>query len=46
MGKLTWGWALYFLGALLSIWDLVTRWPVPRVSAIALLILAIGRSRD
>ncbi len=37
LGKFTWGWTLYFLGALASVWALVTRWRVPMyVSAVAI----------
>lgn len=37
LGKFTWGWVLYFLGALASVWALVTRWRVPTyLSAVAI----------
>lgn len=39
MGKFTWGWTLYFLGALASVWALVTRWRIPMIlSAVALVV--------
>ena len=42
MGKFTWGWMLYFVAALVSVWALVTRWRVPWGIALALLAAAAG----
>ncbi|MGE3182277.1 MAG: cytochrome c biogenesis protein CcsA [Phycisphaerae bacterium] len=42
MGKFTWGWVFYFLGALASVMALVTNWRTPRVIGIALLVLALA----
>ncbi len=40
MGKLTWGWLVYFVGAIASIWLLATGWKTPRV--VAMLFLIVG----
>ncbi|MFQ5806674.1 MAG: cytochrome c biogenesis protein CcsA [Phycisphaerae bacterium] len=42
MGKLTWGWGIYFLGALVSVWALVTRWRTSWRIALILLAAAMG----
>jgi cytochrome c-type biogenesis protein CcsB len=42
MGKLMWGWGIYFLGALVSIWALVTRWRAPWLLALGLLGVAMA----
>ncbi|MFO0837588.1 MAG: cytochrome c biogenesis protein CcsA [Phycisphaerae bacterium] len=42
MGKFTGGWMLYFIGFLLSIWALVTRWRTPWILALAVLLGAMA----
>lgn len=37
LGKFTWGWTLYFAGAVISVWALVTRWKTPWVIGLLLL---------
>lgn len=41
-GKFTWGYWIYALGALVSVWSLVTGWRAPRNIAIILLLIAMG----
>lgn len=42
MGKFTGGWMLYFAGVIISIWALVTRWKIPWVISLVLLLGAMG----
>jgi cytochrome c-type biogenesis protein CcsB len=42
LGKFTGGWLLYFVAFLFSIWGAVTRWKVPFVVTIALLIAGLA----
>ncbi len=42
MGKFTWGWVIYFVGALVSCWALVTNWRVPWVLGLLLLLAGMG----
>lgn len=42
MGKFTWGWMLYFAGMIVSVWALVTRWRLPWMLAMALLVAGMG----
>lgn len=42
MGKFTDGWILYFLGAIASVWALVTRWRTPWFIALVLLVAAMA----
>ncbi len=42
MGKLTWGWALYFVGMLASVMALVTRWRTPWIAALVFLLAGLG----
>lgn len=41
LGKLTWGYWFYLLGAILGVWALVTDWPTPRRISMLLLIVAM-----
>jgi ABC-type transport system involved in cytochrome c biogenesis permease subunit len=41
-GKFTWGYWVYFLGALVAVWALLTRWRVPWLIALVLLLAALG----
>jgi len=41
-GKFAWGWTIYFLGALLSLWAALTRWRALWLAAVVLLIAALG----
>lgn len=41
MGKLTWGWGIFFLGTLVSVWALVTRWRTPWLLSLFLLVVAM-----
>jgi cytochrome c-type biogenesis protein CcsB len=42
MGKFTAGWMLYFAGAIVGIWALITRWRIPWVLGLGLLIAAMA----
>lgn len=42
MGKMTWGWMLYLLGAVVSVWAIVTPWKTPWWSSLALLAAALA----
>ncbi|MDX2198659.1 MAG: cytochrome c biogenesis protein CcsA [Phycisphaerae bacterium] len=42
MGKFTWGYIIYALAALVSVWALVTGWRVPYVVAMLLALAAMG----
>lgn len=41
MGKFTWGWGAYFVGALASVWALVTRWRWSFILAQAWLLVGL-----
>ncbi len=41
-GKFTWGYVVYFLAVLVSVWALLTRWRGPWVAAVVLLLGALG----
>ncbi|MBX3395089.1 MAG: cytochrome c biogenesis protein CcsA [Phycisphaerae bacterium] len=41
LGKLTWGYWFYLVGAILGVWALVTEWPTPRRISMLLLIVAM-----
>ena len=41
-GKFTWGYVVYFLAVLVSVWALLTRWRGPWVAALVLLLGALG----
>ncbi|GMU83884.1 MAG: hypothetical protein AMXMBFR47_37540 [Planctomycetota bacterium] len=41
MGKFTWGWVIYFFGALAGFWALVTRWKTPWLIGFIFLALAV-----
>jgi len=40
-GKFTWGYWLYFLGSLVAVWGLLTRWRTPWILAVMLLLVAV-----
>jgi ABC-type transport system involved in cytochrome c biogenesis permease subunit len=42
MGKFTWGYWLYLLAALVSVWAMVTRWRGPWIAALILVAIALG----
>ncbi|RMF84956.1 MAG: hypothetical protein D6744_02180 [Planctomycetota bacterium] len=42
MGKFTWGWMIYFLGGVIGLFALVTRWRTPWVISLILLVAAMG----
>lgn len=41
MGKFTWGWVFYFLGAIVSVWCLATPWRTPWIAALILLVAGL-----
>lgn len=42
MGKLTWGWFIYFLGVLVGVWAVVTHWRTPWVIGMILMATAMA----
>jgi ABC-type transport system involved in cytochrome c biogenesis permease subunit len=41
-GKFTWPYVFYFLGMIVSVWALLTRWKTPLVVSVILLIIALA----
>jgi len=42
MGKFTWGWVIYFIGTIVSVWCLATPWRTPWIVSLVLLGAALA----